>query len=243
MHKNLKPFQDQDSSKKEQVTQMFDHIADHYDGLNRIITLGIDLQWRKRVVQKVGRQNPEKILDIATGTADLAIALTATKANQIIGLDIAPNMLAVGEEKIKQKKLSDKIDLQLGDSENLPFEDQSFEAVTVAFGVRNFENLDRGLQEIWRVLKPQGILVILETAVPQNKVLRWGYQRYTQTLLPLFGKLLAKDGSAYRYLSDSAAAFPCGQAFNNILGKNGFIDIEDNPQTLGVASIYCAYKP
>ncbi len=242
MHKNIKPFENQDSSKKEQVTQMFDHIAQHYDGLNRIMTLRIDQLWRKRVVQQVAQQNPQTILDIATGTADLAIALHKTSAQKIIGLDIAPQMLAVGKEKIDKKKLSQKIKLQLGDSENLPFESNSFDVVTVAFGVRNFENLDQGLKEIHRVLKPKGKVVVLETAVPKNKLLQWGYRWYTQNFLPFIGKRFAKDPTAYRYLSDSAAAFPCGQAFNNILQKNGFIEVEDNPQTLGVASIYSAFK-
>ncbi|MGB1021007.1 MAG: bifunctional demethylmenaquinone methyltransferase/2-methoxy-6-polyprenyl-1,4-benzoquinol methylase UbiE [Flavobacteriaceae bacterium] len=243
MHKNIKPFQDQSSSKKEQVTQMFDHIAKNYDGLNRIMTLRIDQLWRKRVVKQVEQEKPQIILDIATGTADLAIALHKTTAKEIIGLDIAPQMLAVGQKKIDKKKLNQKIKLQLGDSENLPFKSNTFDIVTVAFGVRNFENLDLGLQEVYRVLKPRGKAIILETAVPKNKLLRWGYHWYTQNFLPFIGKRFAKDRTAYRYLSDSAAAFPCGAAFNNILEKNGFIMVEDNPQTLGVASIYCAFKP
>ena len=242
MHKNLKPFENQKSSKKEQVTQMFDQISKHYDRLNRIITLGIDLVWRKRVVKLVANQKPVNILDIATGTADLAIALNKTSAKEIIGLDISPNMIAIGEEKIKQKNLTDKITLLLGDSEKLPFDAKTFDAVTVAFGLRNFENLNQGLKEICRVLKPNGILVILETAVPKNKLLKFGYQWYTQNILPFLGKLFAKEASAYRYLSDSAATFPFGKNFNNILEKNGFIDIEDKPQTLGVASIYFAFK-
>lgn len=243
MQENIKPFQEQNTSKKEQVTQMFDHIAKHYVGLNRIMTLRIDQLWRKRVVKKVKQEKPQIVLDIATGTADLAIALHKTAAKQIIGLDIAPQMLTVGQKKIDKKKLNKKIKLQLGDSENLPFESNTFDVITVAFGVRNFENLDLGLKEIYRVLKPRGKAIILETAVPQNKLLLWGYQWYTQNFLPFIGKRFAKDPKAYRYLSDSAAAFPCGGAFNNILEKNGFIEVEDNPQTLGVASIYCAYKP
>jgi demethylmenaquinone methyltransferase/2-methoxy-6-polyprenyl-1,4-benzoquinol methylase len=243
MKKSIKPNQTSPESKKKQVTSMFDGISKSYDLLNRIISLGIDVVWRKRVIRLLKKENPKILLDIATGTGDLVIAMTQLDTDEIIGLDISPGMLEIGKQKIHSQQLSHRIDMQLGDSENLHFKEATFDAVTVAFGVRNFENLDKGLQEIFRVLKPNGNLVVLETAVPKNSVLKTFYKLYTQNIMPFVGKLLSKDRSAYQYLSDSAAAFPCGDAFNNILAKNGFIDVEDMPQTLGVASIYVAKKP
>jgi len=222
---------------------MFDGISKSYDLLNRIITLGIDVLWRKRVVKLLQKEQPKSILDIATGTGDLVLELAKINADKIIGLDISPGMLEIGKQKVKNKQLEDRIDMQLGDSEALPFDKETFDGVTIAFGVRNFENLELGLQEIFRVLKPNGALVVLETAVPQNRLLRSLYSLYTQKIMPFIGKLFSKDPSAYQYLSDSAAIFPCGEQFNNILRKNGFIEVEDFPQTLGVSSIYFARKP
>src|SRR6056300_1082534 len=239
----VKPYQNREEGKKKQVRNMFNGIAQNYDALNRVISFGIDISWRKKVVALIEATNPKNILDIATGTGDLAIHLAETNAEKIIGLDLSPGMLAVGIEKVSQKNLNHKIDMIIGDSEALPFDANSIDAVTVAFGVRNFENLDLGLKEILRVLKPQGTLVILETSVPQNPILKSFYSLYTQKVMPFIGKLFSKDRTAYQYLSDSAAAFPCGKAFHNILKKNGFIAVEDFPQTLGVASIYFAKKP
>ena len=229
-------------SKKQQVAQMFDTISNEYDGLNRVISFGIDLKWRNKVVEIVGLQNPDSILDIATGTGDLAINLTQTNAKKIIGLDISEGMLNVGREKINLKQLNHTIDMVVGDSENLPFENGSFDAITVAFGVRNFETLEKGLSEILRVLKPGGIFVILETSVPTKFPFRQGYFMHTKIFLPLIGKLFSKDKKAYGYLSASAAKFPYGEAFNNILKKTGFIQVKDLPQTFGVATIYTASK-
>ncbi|MCL6275140.1 bifunctional demethylmenaquinone methyltransferase/2-methoxy-6-polyprenyl-1,4-benzoquinol methylase UbiE [Muricauda sp. 2012CJ35-5] len=242
MSKKVTPYKDSELGKKEQVTQMFDTISKDYDGLNRVISFGIDVKWRKRVVQILKDKKPKSILDIATGTGDLAIALTTTGAERIVGLDISPGMLEVGRDKIKDRKLDQTIDMVVGDSENLEFEDNSFDAATVAFGVRNFENLEKGLQEIHRVLKPGGGLVILETSVPTKTPYKQGYHLYCRYLLPTIGKIFSKDRSAYAYLSESASKFPHGQAFNNILGKIGFIGIENMPQTFGVASIYVATK-
>ncbi|MFQ3341134.1 MAG: demethylmenaquinone methyltransferase/2-methoxy-6-polyprenyl-1,4-benzoquinol methylase [Flavobacteriaceae bacterium] len=242
MNKNIKPDQNNPETKKKQVTHMFDGISKSYDLLNRIITLGVDIAWRKRVVNLLRKEAPNAILDIATGTGDLVIALAKLNASQIIGLDISPGMLEIGKEKVIELNLTHRIDMQLGDSEELHFDDQSFDAVTVAFGVRNFENLDKGLLEIFRVLKPKGTLVILETAVPKNILLKAFYSVYTQIIMPFIGKLFSENKSAYKYLSDSAAVFPYGEAFNNILRKNGFIEVEDKPQTLGIASIYFAKK-
>jgi len=242
MPKKVKPYKTSTLGKKEQVTQMFDTISDSYDGLNRVISFGIDIKWRNRVVKILKKKNPKNILDIATGTGDLAINLVKTGAEQIIGLDISKGMLEVGKKKVADKDLNTTIKMIVGDSENLPFEDDSFDAVTVAFGVRNFENLEKGLSEIYRVLKPSGTFVVLETSVPAKSPFKQGYWFYTKNILPLIGKLFSKDRSAYTYLSESAAVFPYGQAFNNILGKIGFIAMENRPQTFGVASIYIATK-
>lgn len=242
MSKKVKPYKTSKLGKKEQVTQMFDAISGNYDGLNRVISFGIDIKWRNRVVAILKKKNPTNILDIATGTGDLAINLVKTGAEKIIGLDISHGMLEVGKKKIAGKGLDKTIEMIVGDSEYLPFEDNSFDAVTVAFGVRNFENLEKGLSEIYRVLKPSGTFVVLETSVPTKTPFKQGYWFYTKNILPLIGKLFSKDRSAYTYLSESAAVFPYGQAFNNILGKIGFIAMENKPQTFGVASIYVATK-
>ena len=242
MSKKVKPYKTSTLGKKEQVIQMFDTISGSYDGLNRVISFGIDIKWRKRVVKILKKKNPKNILDIATGTGDLAINLVKTGAEQIIGLDISKGMLEVGKKKVSEKGLNATIKMIVGDSENLPFEDHSFDAVTVAFGVRNFENLEKGLSEIYRVLKPSGTFVVLETSVPTKSPFKQGYRFYTKNILPLIGKLFSNDRSAYAYLSESAAVFPYGPAFNNILGKIGFIAMENKPQTFGVASIYIATK-
>lgn len=222
---------------------MFDNISGNYDGLNRVISFGIDMKWRKKVIRLVADRSPKTVLDIATGTGDLAIMMAEkTSAEKIIGLDISAGMLEVGKQKIATKKLSDKIEMMLADSEAMPFEDNTFDAITVAFGIRNFENLDRGLTEILRVLKPGGIFVILETSNPTKFPYKQGYQFYTRYILPMIGKLFSKDNSAYGYLSESAAAFPFGEALNNILRKNGFIEVLAEAQTFGVATIYTASK-
>ena len=242
MSSKITPYKDSELNKKEQVTQMFDNISKEYDGLNRVISFGIDVKWRNKVVDIVSKSNPERILDIATGTGDLAINLAKTDAKEIIGLDISDGMLEVGRHKIKQKSLDNLISMVIGDSENLPFEDNSFDAITVAFGVRNFETLEKGLAEILRVLKPNGIFVILETSVPTKIPYKQGYKFYSKFILPTIGKLFSKDQSAYTYLSESASVFPYGEVLNNILRKIGFINVHDNPQTLGVATIYTASK-
>ncbi|MGW9685511.1 bifunctional demethylmenaquinone methyltransferase/2-methoxy-6-polyprenyl-1,4-benzoquinol methylase UbiE [Flagellimonas sp. 2504JD1-5] len=242
MSKKVKPYKDSDLGKKEQVRQMFDTISGDYDGLNRVISFGIDLKWRRKVVAILKSKAPKNILDIATGTGDLAIAMTATGAEKIVGLDISPGMLEVGKEKVVAKNLQDTIEMIVGDSENLPFDNDSFDAITVAFGVRNFENLEKGLSEILRVLKPGGSFVVLETSVPTKTPFKQGYRIYTKYILTAIGKIFSKDRSAYAYLCESASVFPHGEAFNNILGKIGFIGIENKPQTFGVASIYVATK-
>ncbi|MBC7523751.1 MAG: bifunctional demethylmenaquinone methyltransferase/2-methoxy-6-polyprenyl-1,4-benzoquinol methylase UbiE [Flavobacterium sp.] len=242
MSKNITPYKDSKLGKKEQVTQMFDTISGNYDGLNRIISFGIDVQWRKKVLKLVQAKNPENILDIATGTGDLAILMTKTNAKKIVGLDISAGMLDVGIKKIRDKKLDNIIEMVIGDSENMPYPDNHFDAITVSFGIRNFENLEKGLSEILRVLKPQGIFVILETSNPVKTPYKQGYAFYTKYILPAVGKIFSKDNVAYGYLSESASFFPFGEVLNNILRKVGFIDVVDMPQTFGVATIYSASK-
>ncbi|MFV0571216.1 MAG: bifunctional demethylmenaquinone methyltransferase/2-methoxy-6-polyprenyl-1,4-benzoquinol methylase UbiE [Xanthomarina gelatinilytica] len=238
----VKPYKNSELGKKEQVTKMFDTISKEYDGLNRVISFGIDIKWRKKAVQLVADTNPNIILDIATGTGDLAINLAETNAEKIIGLDISEGMLNVGKEKILNKSLQDRIEMVVGDSENLPFEDNTFDAITVGFGIRNFETLEKGLAEILRVLKPGGIFVILETSVPTKTPFKQGYNLYTKNIMPLIGKMFSKDRSAYKYLSDSASVFPYGETLNNILREIGFINVVNRPQTFGVATIYTSSK-
>ena len=242
MPEKVIPYKDSDLDKKQQVTKMFDTISKEYDGLNRVISFGIDVKWRKKVVNIVASHNPQNILDIATGTGDLAINLSKTGATEIVGLDISEGMLEVGRKKVAEKQLDGKIKLMVGDSENLPFENDSFDAITVAFGIRNFETLEKGLAEIYRVLKPNGVFVILETSVPTKPLYKTGYSFYTKYILPTIGKIFSKDQSAYSYLCESASKFPYGEALNNILRQIGFNSVEDRPQTFGVATIYKASK-
>lgn len=238
----ITPYKDSNLGKKEQVAQMFDNISGGYDGLNRVISFGIDVKWRKKVLKLVAAKNPETVLDIATGTGDLAIMMVQTNAKKITGIDISEGMMEVGRKKIEAKNLSDKIELILADSEKMPFPDNSFDAITVGFGIRNFEHLETGLTEILRVLKPGGIFVILETSVPEKFPHKQGYTIYTKYIMPLIGKLFSKDNAAYGYLSASASVFPYGEKLNNILRKIGFIDVVSMPQTFGVATIYSASK-
>lgn len=242
MAEKVKPYKDSDLNKKQQVTKMFDTISKEYDSLNRVISFGIDVKWRNKVVEIVANKKPENILDIATGTGDLAISLTKTNATKIIGLDISDGMLEVGRQKIASKNLDEIISMVIGDSEDLPFEDNSFDAISVAFGVRNFMNLEKGLSEILRVLKPHGVFVILETSVPTKPFYKQGYKFYSKFILPTIGTLFSKDRSAYKYLCESASVFPFGEELNNILRQIGFINVEDKPQTFGVATIYTASK-
>ncbi|NER12409.1 bifunctional demethylmenaquinone methyltransferase/2-methoxy-6-polyprenyl-1,4-benzoquinol methylase UbiE [Leptobacterium flavescens] len=243
MSKKVTPYKDSELGKKEQVTRMFDTISENYDGLNRVISFGIDVKWRKKVVQLIKEAGADSVLDIATGTGDLAINIANnTEAGNITGLDISPGMLEVGKQKVASAGLSDTVKMIIGDSEQLPFDDESFDAITVAFGVRNFENLEKGLGEIYRVLKPGGLFVVLETSVPTKTPFKQGYKAYCNWILPTIGKIFSKDRSAYKYLSESASIFPYGENFNNILRKIGFINVEDKPQTFGVASIYVASK-
>lgn len=242
MSKNITPYEDSNLGKKQQVEQMFDTISDNYDGLNRVISLGSDVKWRKKMLDIVQVKKPKNLLDVATGTGDLAILMANSGAEKIIGIDISEGMLKVGRKKVQDKDLSDKIELLQADSENLPFEDNSFDVVTVAFGIRNFETLEKGLAEIFRVLRPGGTFVILETSVPTKFPFKQGYKLYCNLWLPLVGRVFSKDKKAYGYLSKSASNFPFGEALNNILRKIGFIEVVDKPQMFGAATIYIASK-
>lgn len=242
MADQINPYKESNLGKKQQVEQMFDTISGNYDNLNRMISLGTDQGWRRNVLKMVSATNPESILDIATGTGDLAILLSKSNANRIVGLDLSAGMLEIGKEKVKALGLSEKIEMIQGDSENLPFQDNTFDAITVAFGVRNFENLEKGLSEILRVLKPNGIFVILETSVPTKFPFKQGYNFYMKTFMPLMGKMFSKDQKAYEYLSESAKNFPYGEVLNGILRKVGFKNVKHDPQTMGVATIYSASK-
>ncbi|NCT16748.1 MAG: bifunctional demethylmenaquinone methyltransferase/2-methoxy-6-polyprenyl-1,4-benzoquinol methylase UbiE [Flavobacteriaceae bacterium CG_4_8_14_3_um_filter_34_10] len=242
MSKNVTPYKESTLKKKEQVEHMFDTISGNYDGLNRVISFGLDVRWRKKVVKAVTDTKAKSVLDIATGTGDLAISFSKYDIPLIVGLDISEGMLSVARKKVLNKDFENKIEFIQADSENLPFDDNSFDAITVAFGVRNFETLDKGLAEIYRVLRPSGIFVVLETSVPTKTPFKQGYRFYTKKMMPLIGKLFSKDKVAYNYLSESASVFPYGETFNNILRKIGFKEVKNQPQTFGVASIYTASK-
>jgi demethylmenaquinone methyltransferase / 2-methoxy-6-polyprenyl-1,4-benzoquinol methylase len=237
------PYKDASSGKKEQVEQMFDKIAPKYDVLNRVLSLGIDVWWRKRALGYLKADRPQQMLDVATGTADVAImAAKMLKPQQIIGIDIANNMLDFGRVKIKNAQLDPIITLETGDSENLRFPDQSFDAVTVAFGVRNFEHLEKGLAEMARVLRPGGRVVILEFSKPHLFPFKQLYNAYFRYVLPLIGRLTSRDVRAYTYLFESVQVFPEGDAFLSILSKTGFHQAQCERLTLGICSIYSAKK-
>lgn len=236
------PYKEQSNTKKEQVADMFDNISPKYDFLNRILSFGIDIYWRKFAINKLAEVKPKYILDIATGTADLAMEASKLKPESIIGVDISEGMLSFGRKKIKARHLDKLITLQYGDAENLPFEENSFDGITVAFGVRNFENLEKGLTDIARVLKPNGRLVILEFSQPKAFPIKQLYGFYNKAILPAVGKLVSKDASAYTYLPESVAAFPYGEGLISIMKKCGFKNCEHFPLTFGIATVYIAAK-
>lgn len=242
MSKEVKPYKEEEGSKKQQVAKMFDNISARYDFLNHLLSLSIDKGWRKKVVRLVNKENPKLILDVATGTADLAIALSKSHPDKIVGIDISAGMLEVGRKKIAKKGLSQMITLEQADSEDLPFPDNHFDAITVAFGVRNFENLDKGLAEMHRVLRPGGKLLVLEFSQPQNFPFKQIYNFYFKNILPGLGKLVSKDSSAYTYLPESVGAFPYGKAFIKRLKNVRFRDNRLYPVTFGVATIYESTK-
>ncbi|MBN8680640.1 MAG: bifunctional demethylmenaquinone methyltransferase/2-methoxy-6-polyprenyl-1,4-benzoquinol methylase UbiE [Chitinophagales bacterium] len=238
----VKPY-NSEAGKKAEVEQMFDRIAPKYDLLNRVLSLGIDVWWRKKAIAYLKAAKPAEILDVATGTADVAILMARIlNPKRIVGIDIANQMLEFGRVKIKDAGLQEVISLETGDSEHLRFETGTFDAVTVAFGVRNFENLEKGLAEMQRVLKPGGRVVILEFSKPHIFPFKQLYNSYFKYVLPLIGRLTSRDMRAYTYLFESVQVFPEGNQFTEILTKTGFNDPICERLTLGICSIYTATK-
>ncbi len=236
------PYKEEKISKKEQVARMFDNISNRYDFLNHFLSLGIDKGWRKKAVRLLQPSMPKVILDVATGTGDFALQALDLQPDKIIGVDISEGMLEVGRKKMSARGLSNKIEMRSGDSENLPFGDNNFDAVTVGFGVRNFENLEKGLSEIYRVMKPGATLVILEFSRPKRFPFKQVYNFYFKTILPKIGRLVSRDKSAYTYLPESVEAFPDGNNFMSILRGTGFKNSTCKPLTFGISSIYTAQK-
>ena len=239
----MKPY-NQHQTKKEQVEQMFDNIAPTYDRLNHILSFNIEKLWRKRVVRLLSKSHPSRVMDMATGTGDLAIAMARRmKQLHILGVDLSEEMLAVARQKIEREGFSDRIKVRKGDAENITFvESESMDAATVAFGVRNFENLEGGLTEIYRTLRKGGKLIVLEFSIPRNRLVRWVYAQYSHRLLPRIGAMLSKDRQAYDYLPDSVEEFPSPERFAQILRGVGFSDIKARSQSFGIAHIYEATK-
>jgi demethylmenaquinone methyltransferase / 2-methoxy-6-polyprenyl-1,4-benzoquinol methylase len=236
------PYKDQDATKREQVAQMFDNISPKYDFLNHLLSGGIDIIWRKKAIKLLADAKPQSILDIATGTGDFAIEALALKPQKIVGVDISEGMLSVGREKISKLGMENVIEMRLGDSERLPFEDNTFDAVIVSFGVRNFENLLSGLTDMNRVLKPGGRCVVLEFSKPEGFPFKQIYNFYFKYVLPIVGRLVSKDTSAYTYLHDSVQVFPDGERFLEVYRKAGFKSVVCKPLTFGVSSIYLGHK-
>ncbi len=237
------PNKNSAQSKKGQVEEMFDNISPKYDFLNHLLSANIDKVWRKKAVKKLAAHQHKKILDIATGTGDFAVALTKLGDVHITGIDISEGMIEVGRKKIERKKLTKLIELKKADSENLPFNENQFDAATVGFGVRNFEHLEKGLAEILRVLKPGGKFMILEFSKPQKAPFKQLYYFYFTKILPLIGRLVSRDSNAYTYLPESVNEFPDGERFLTILADVGFEKNKCFPQTFGIATIYEAFKP
>jgi demethylmenaquinone methyltransferase/2-methoxy-6-polyprenyl-1,4-benzoquinol methylase len=236
------PYKEQTNSKKEQVAQMFDNISPKYDFLNHILSLGIDRIWRRKAINLLKEDQPKLILDIATGTGDFAIAALKLNPDKVIGVDISAGMLEVGKKKMIKRNLTDKIEMQLGDSEGLEFEENKFDAVIVAFGVRNFEHLEEGLADMLRVLKEGGKVVILEFSQPRVFPLKQLYNFYFRWILPKIGRLISKDQSAYTYLPESVNAFPDGDAFLKIMNSVGYKKTTCKSLTFGISSIYTGVK-
>lgn len=243
MSDTVKPYKETDGSKKEQVADMFNNISGTYDFLNHFMSLGIDILWRKKAIRLLKKSQPQQLLDVATGTGDFALeAIRILKPQQVVGVDISEGMLDVARKKIIEKGVQDQFSVQLGDSENLPFDDHAFDAVTVAFGVRNFENLEKGLAEMQRVLRPGGKAVILEFSKPRGMIIKGLYNFYFHRVTPFIGRFFSKDKRAYEYLPESVNQFPDGADFTAILQRVGFTESRAMPQTFGICTIYVGTK-
>lgn len=238
----VKPYGDSSKSKKEEVAEMFNNISAKYDFLNHFLSLGIDKLWRKKAVKMLRSVNPTRILDIATGTGDFALESLVLKPSQIVGLDISSGMLEHGRVKMKKKGVDHIITMQQGDSEAIPYEDNYFDGLTVGFGVRNFENLEKGLGEMLRVVRPEGKLIILEFSKPKKFPIKQLFAFYSNNIIPILGKTISKDSNAYTYLPESVAAFPEGKDFENILEKVGYKNITSTLVSGGIATIYSGTK-
>ena len=238
----LKPYQKSRISKKNQIEKMFDKISNDYDLLNWIITFNNHNRWKNNILSIAKKLNPAKALDIATGTADIAIKLGSITNCYVVGVDISEQMLNIGRKKIRKKNLQKSVSLQNGDAENLNYNDNFFDLITIGFGVRNFQDLEKGLSESFRVLKPNGALIVLETSVPENKIIRLLYSFFTRTYIPLMASIFSKDKSAYNYLLNSAELFPSGNKFSNILKSVGFADVLIKPKLFGSSTIYVCKK-
>lgn len=238
----IKPNKEVDTSKKQQVEEMFDGISSSYDTANRFISLGMDLKWKSRLIKILQKTKPQSILDLATGTADLPLMMVDKGLKNITGLDLSSGMLEVGKRRLDEAGKSKQIKLIQGDSEFLPFADASFDAVTVSYGLRNYENLDKGLKETLRVMKPGAVFIILETSVPKRFPFRQGYNLFTKNIMPFIGRVFSGDKNAFSYLSESAIQFPSGDDLLVILRKAGFANVQALPQFFGAATIYVAYS-
>ena len=242
-HDRIVPFKDSELGKKQQIAAMFDKIAFRYDFLNRFLSGGIDIYWRRRAIRELASAPTKTILDVATGTADMAIMMARyLSASHITGIDISTGMLEIGRQKITRLRMDEKISLQTGDSEAILFPDAHFDAVTVAFGVRNFENLEKGLQEMLRVLKPGGRLVVLEFSQPTTPVVRHVYDLYLRLVAPNIGKMVSSNREAYQYLNDSVKAFPEGTNFIRIMETCGYTNTRLRRLSLGICSLYVGEK-
>ena len=238
----MKPNQESKSSKKNQVEKMFDSISFEYDLLNAIMTFNSHKRWKKNILNIAKKLKPKNALDIATGTADIAINLGSISNCEVIGVDISEQMLNVGREKITKMKLTKAVRLESGDAENLNFKDNYFDLVTIGFGVRNFQDLEKGLSESLRVLKAKGTLIVLETSVPENRIMKLFYSIFTRTYIPIMAMIFSKDKSAYNYLLNSAELFPSGTKFKDILKSVGFSQVKIKPKLFGSSTIYIATK-
>lgn len=240
--KVVKPYYKDDKSKKEEVAEMFNNISAKYDFLNHFMSMGIDHLWRRRAINMLKSSQPKKIIDLATGTGDFAIAALKLNPDKVVGVDISSGMLEEGRKKIKSKGKENIISMVLGDSEDLPFPDNEFDALTVGFGVRNYENLEKGLSDMLRVIKPGGTAVILEFSKPKKFPVKQFFGIYSKFIMPTIGKLVSKDNSAYEYLPESVAAFPEGQDFLDILNKVGYKNTTARMVSGGIATIYTGVK-